>query len=230
MKKRLIYPLLCFVLLAGAVSCQKTPKPQAAPLHEQVTGEEGPSSPEAWDRMFDTPVYLYGKDPIPFLAKHMAKFPKQGAALVLAMGEGQNAVALAQYGMKVEGVDISEVALRKARRLAKEKHVEIRTIAKSMRDYDLGVIKWDVIVNTIYFRREMIPAIKAALKPGGYVLFENYLEEHIKNPSGLNQPQRFYVKRGELKELFSDFEILEARDSNDGKNALSQLLARKRLK
>jgi aminoglycoside/choline kinase family phosphotransferase len=38
----------------------------------------------------------------------------------------------------------------------------------------------------------------------------------------------FLVKRGELRDLFSDFDVLIYRESNDGKQALAQLLARKR--
>jgi hypothetical protein len=60
------------------------------------------------------------------------------------------------------------------------------------------------------------------------VVFENFTEDHLKNPEGMSQPMRFLVKRGELRDLFSDFDVLIYRESNDGKQALAQLLARKR--
>ena len=40
------------------------------------------------------------------------------------MGEGRNAVFLAQKGHQVTGIDISSVAIKKARQLAKENGVQ----------------------------------------------------------------------------------------------------------
>ena len=49
----------------------------------------------------------------------------KGDALVLAMGEGRNAVYLAQCGYTTTGIDISEFAIRKCIKLAKEKGVYV---------------------------------------------------------------------------------------------------------
>ena len=51
-----------------------------------------------------------------------------GRAIDLGCGSGANAVYLAERGFHVTGVDFSRVALAKARRLAKSRHVERRMV------------------------------------------------------------------------------------------------------
>lgn len=220
------------------VACDRQTESQLSPrepgagkdrfAHQIVTGEDpgGAGTQAQWDRFFDTPGYVYGKNPIEFLSRNIDRL-RVGSALVLAMGEGRNAVYLARRGFKVDGVDISEVALRKARRLAKEHRVTVNAIQGNIKDFVIPSERYDLIINTVYYRADIIPKIKAGLKRGGFVLFENYTEAHLKNPSGMSIPSRFLVKSGELKERFSGFEIIEYEETNDGKEALARLLARK---
>ena len=71
-------------------------------------------------------MYLYGTEPVVLLADHVDELPA-GKALVLAAGEGRNAVFLAEHGFDVLAVDASAKGLEKARALASEKGVEIET-------------------------------------------------------------------------------------------------------
>ena len=66
----------------------------------------------------------YEKEPSAFLRQKINILAK-GDALVLAMGEGSNAVYLAQCGYTTTGIDISEFAIRKCIKLAKEKGIYI---------------------------------------------------------------------------------------------------------
>ncbi len=194
--------------------------------YQTITGDDTATSRNQWDKFFDTPSYVYGRDPIPFLKEHVERL-RVGKALVLAMGEGRNAVFLARKGFQVEGIDISEVALRKARRLAKEYSVTVDTVTGSIKDYPIRENHYDFILDVEYFRASVIDRVKKGLKRGGYVMFENFLVEQLQNPEGMSVQQNFLVKRGELKELFHDFEILIYKETNDGKQAVAQLLARK---
>ncbi len=99
-----------------------------------------------WDKEFDTETYVYGKEPNEFLKEHYEELPK-GKVLCLAEGEGRNAVFLATKGFDVTAVDISQVGLNKAKKLAKEAGVEIRTICKDLAAFDLGEQQWDSIVS-----------------------------------------------------------------------------------
>ena len=62
--------------------------------------------------------YLFGTEPNRFLA-HRADLLQEGrTALSVADGEGRNSVWLAEQGLEVTAVEISSVAVHKARRLA----------------------------------------------------------------------------------------------------------------
>ena len=65
---------------------------------------------DRWDNKYDTEVYLFGENPIPFLVKNVHLLPK-GKVLDLAMGEGRNGVYLATQGFDVIGLDISATGL-----------------------------------------------------------------------------------------------------------------------
>ena len=54
---------------------------------------------EKWNQRYNCKRYLYGKEPSAFLRQKINTLTK-GDALVLAMGEGRNAVYLAQCGYR----------------------------------------------------------------------------------------------------------------------------------
>jgi len=71
---------------------------------------------------------------------------------------------------------------------------------------ELPEATYDLVVDFNYLQRSLIPQIKAALKPGGHVIFETYLigQEilgHPKNPA-------YLLRHNELLELFRDFRVL----------------------
>ncbi|MGE0614497.1 MAG: class I SAM-dependent methyltransferase [Bacteriovoracia bacterium] len=195
--------------------------------YQQVTGDDSSETRSRWDALFSTHQYVFGKDPAKFLQVHVGKLPI-GRALDIAMGEGRNAVFLAKKGFSVDGVDISEVALRKARRLAKENQVSINTIYADLATYAIKPGHYDVIVNIDYLQRSLVPHIKRGLRKGGVVVFENNTVEQLNNPSGKSMNRDFLLETGELKKLFSDFEILVYLETNDGAEAKASLVARKR--
>ena len=89
---------------------------------------------------------IYGKEPTAFLKEKLPLLTK-GKALVLAMGEGRNAVYLAENGFEVTGVDISEVGIEKCERLAEERGVVVNSIVADLTDYDMGREQYNLITN-----------------------------------------------------------------------------------
>ena len=89
-----------------------------------------------WNDRFGREEFAFGKEPNPFLKKHIRLLPK-GKALDIAAGEGRNAVFLAQHGFEVDAVDISEKGLKKARKLAREKRVKINTFLIDLDQYQI---------------------------------------------------------------------------------------------
>jgi 2-polyprenyl-3-methyl-5-hydroxy-6-metoxy-1,4-benzoquinol methylase len=199
--------------------------PSGNNAYQTVTGDDNEDDRQHWDRLYNTQNYVYGTEPASFLKDHLKLLPN-GKVLDIAMGEGRNAVYLARKGFKVEGVDISEVALRKARRLAKENRVAVQTINADLNTYEIKPDSYDVILNIDYLQRSLVPQIKKGLRKGGVVVFENYTVEQLQNTQE-QLPAAYLLNKGELKELFKDFQILLYRESNDGKEARASLIARK---
>ncbi len=148
--------------------------------YQKLTGDDSDNDKARWDKLYSKHQgYVFGKEPVQYLVDQLPKLPK-GRALDLAMGEGRNAVYMAKKGFNVEGVDISEVAIRKAKRLAQENGVRIRTIAKNINKYQIEEDSYDVILDFYFLNRNMIEGMKKGLKKGGVIILENYTVEHLK--------------------------------------------------
>lgn len=181
----------------------------------------------AWDKTYNRKDYVFGKDPAPFLVKHVDKLPK-GRALDIAMGEGRHAVYLAKKGFQVDGVDISDVGIRKAQKLAAENGVKIKTVNADLNKYKIQPNTYSVILNFYYLQRSLFPQIVAGLKKGGVLVFETNTMEQLKTPAGKDFEKEYLLEAGELKKAFSELEILHYSETNDGKNAVASLIARKK--
>lgn len=196
-------------------------------VYQKVTGEDVDDDRDRWDRLFNTVQYVYGKEPAQFLAESLPLLPKMGTALDIAMGEGRNAVFLARQGLEVEGVDISDVAIRKAKLLAREHNVTIQTVSADLNEYQIKPNSYDVILNFYYLQRNLLPQIRRGLKKGGVVVFENHTVDQLKNPGGQGLRRDYLLEKGELKRAFEGFKILAHREVNDGKEAVESLVAQK---
>ncbi len=151
--------------------------------------------------------------PSPFLEECFASGSwdiETGRALDIAAGKGRNAVFLAERGFQVDAMDISAVALEEARKIAQAKKFEINFIEVDLDRADLPEAAYELIVNFNFLERALIPKMKAALKPGGHVVFETYLIDqkeigHPRNPA-------YLLGHNELLDLFRDFRVLYYRE------------------
>lgn len=210
-------------------------RPEGVNVYQMVTGDDSEGDRKHWDKLFSTRSYVFGKEPAVFLKDHLwflssgRTLDSASRALDLAMGEGRNAVFLAKKGFVVDGVDISEVALRKAKRLAHDHGVSINTIIADLTKYKIKQDYYSVILNFDYLQRDLIPQIKRGLKKGGVVVYENYTIDQLNNNQGFNIRRDFLLNKGELRDLFKDFQILVYHEVNNGKEAKASLIARKPL-
>jgi 2-polyprenyl-3-methyl-5-hydroxy-6-metoxy-1,4-benzoquinol methylase len=188
------------------------------------------SDKKRWDNRFGRKEFALGKEPNPFLKKHIHFLPK-GKALDIASGEGRNTVFLAQHGFEVDAVDISEKGLRKAKKLAREKGVKINTFRVDLDQYQIEKERYDLIANFYFLRRRLIPRMKQGLKKGGRVIFETYLLEHRTLGTGGPKQAKYFLKPNELLRLFKNFWILFYREGifKEGgrKKAVASLIAEK---
>jgi len=183
-----------------------------------------------WDERFGSKEFALGKEPNPFLKKHIHLLPK-GKALDMATGEGRNAVFLAQNGFEVDAVDISEKGLKKTRKLAREKGVKVNALLVDLDHYEIERDRYNLIANFYFLKRRLIPRIRKGLKNGGRVIFETYLLEHRTLASGGPKQAKYFLKPNELLGLFKNFRILFYREGifREGgrRKAVASLIAQK---
>ncbi|MDR4497842.1 MAG: methyltransferase domain-containing protein [Candidatus Scalindua sp.] len=183
-----------------------------------------------WNKRYNTKEYIYGKEPIDFL-KNNIQVLTRGKALVLAMGEGRNALFLARNGFDVDGCDVSDIAVEKCKLFARENNLKINAFVADLEEYQIPVDEYDLITCIYYTQRNLIPQIKAGLKKGGMVLFETYTIDQLnygENAPGPKNPE-YLLKHNELLNLFRDFHILFYREGEIGdKKSVASLIARKK--
>jgi len=183
-----------------------------------------------WNKRFGKKGFALGKEPNPFLKKHIHLLPR-GKALDIAAGEGRNAIYLAQNGFDVDAVDISEKGLKKAQKLALEKRVKINTFLVDLDQYQIEKERYDLVANFYFLKRRLIPRIKKTLKKGGKVIFETYILEH--RTLGVEGPKqaKYFLKPNEPLRLFKGLRILFYREGvfREGgrRKAVASLIAEK---
>ncbi len=168
---------------------------------------------DQWDQRFGVDKYLYGTEPVRFLAENVHRLPK-GKALCLAAGEGRNAVWLAGQGYETIAMDASAVGLQKATALAEARGVTIGTEVGDLEDsYDMGENQYDLITDFYYHNPAMIPAVMRALKPGGAFVMQNFSIDQLEtNRFGPKNPD-YLVKPNEMLTLFDNHRILYYEDT-----------------
>ena len=208
-----------------------------SPIASSQGEGESESTKARWNERYNRNMYIYGKEPTAFLKEKMDGL-KKGKALVLAMGEGRNAVYLAQNGFDVTGVDISEVAIEKCNELAKEKNTTVNAVVADLTDYDMGEEQFDLITKFYYYEPSIFPQVIEALKPGGMFILEQFSIDHLKyretSRFGPSNPD-YLVKPNELLEHFKSLRILYYKDAvveldegmHNGTAAVVRLIAQK---
>jgi SAM-dependent methyltransferase len=169
---------------------------------------------ERWDRIFAEHLPAYRTAPNRFLEHALTRLASEGwlagkQALDVAMGDGRNALLLAERGFTVTGIDISPVALDKARAAAKAKGLTLEARQADVFAFDYGVERWDLI-SIVYFNPalDLAPALKEAVRPGGVIVIEGQGSEH----EGTGPPPRTRFAPNSLLTTFADWRILAYED------------------
>jgi cyclopropane fatty-acyl-phospholipid synthase-like methyltransferase len=182
------------------------------------------SEHERWETRFRPPGYIFGKEPNAFLKSQAHRLRAGGTALSVADGEGRNGVWLAEQGLDVLAIDFSPTALDKARALAQERGVPIRTEVADLTSWRWPKAAFDVVA--AIFVQVVFPAerpaffsnLKQALKPGGVLLMQGYRPEQLNyRTGGPPEVERLYT-RAILQAAFGDLSELEIREHDSGLN------------
>ncbi|HUW37621.1 MAG TPA: methyltransferase domain-containing protein [Rhodocyclaceae bacterium] len=192
--------------------------------------------------------YLFGTAPNKFLARQAARLAPGMSALSVADGEGRNSVWLAEEGLVVTALELSPVALHKAKRLATERQVEVDFVQANVLEWTWPEAAYDAIAAIfIQFaspaeRTVLFGLMKRALKPGGLLLVHGYTPKQLEYRTGGPSALENLYTAALLSDAFADLEILELREHEDqleegsggqrghwGRSALVDLVARKPL-
>ena len=163
-----------------------------------------------WDERYSAEEYAYGTLPNDFLVQHVNLIPR-GRVLCLAEGEGRNAVYLAKMGCDVVAVDSSTEGLKKARKLADENAVSIKTILADLRDFEIEENSYDAIISIFChlpaeLRQRLHRDAVRGLRQNGVMLLEAYTPEQLKFKTGGPQIVELTMK---LEDLLSELKGLE---------------------
>lgn len=162
-----------------------------------------------WDQRYSKRTYVYGKLPAKFLAENFDYLSSSTTILDMGMGEGRNAVFLAQKGHQVTGIDISSVAIKKARQLAKENGVRINTVVGTLNKYAIAKESYDAIICFYYVDRELVDKIYSWLKPGGVLIYEAHTINEFDRLNNKKENKEYYLKPQELLGMFSEMKVLK---------------------
>lgn len=195
-----------------------------------------------WNEKFSAKEYAYGTEPNDFLRLVADKIKPNGDVLSLCEGEGRNGVFLAEQGFKVLGVDASSVGLEKARQLAENRGVTIKTQVSDLADYEIESEKWDAIVMIFGhlpkdLRKKINAKIVKGLKKDGVFILEGYSPKQLPlntgGPKDVNMLYDLEEVKNELQGL--DFEIAREVEreiiegpNHTGNGFVVQILGRKK--
>ncbi|HYM91299.1 MAG TPA: methyltransferase domain-containing protein [bacterium] len=156
-----------------------------------------------WDQKHERGVETLEGPPVAYLVAWLPFLPR-GRALDLAAGSGRHAIYLAQHGYRVDALDISLVGLARLRQQARAQALPVRAAAVDLDECLLSSATYDLIVNTYYLNRFILPQLPWALVPGGALLVETPLYDPRTDRPGEIARR---VGPGELARVFSNLDI-----------------------
>lgn len=190
--------------------------------------------------------YLFGTEPNRFLAHRATLLQTGRSALSVADGEGRNSIWLAEQGLDVTAIEISQVAVEKARRLAAGRKVDVRFFLADMLAPDWPPLElhnaFDWVIGIfIQFvnpeaRERQFTVMKQLTRAGGRILLQGYTPKQLDYRTGGPSAVENLYTEAMLRTAFADWDIEELVDYEDdiseglghkGYSALIGLVARK---
>lgn len=135
--------------------------------------------------------------------------PTSGLALDLACGAGKNTLFMAELGLQVVALDSSAVGLDWLRREAQTQGLleKIELLEADLDDYQLPKSYFNLILIVRYLNRQLFDDIRAALKPGGILLYKTFNRNILNKRPNFNQ--KFTIETAELLARFPEWKVLK---------------------
>ena len=186
---------------------------------------------QRWNERYAQGAYQQRDHPSEHLVTACADIsPHRGRALDLACGAGRNARYLAGLGFSVTGMDISTVALERAREAAQALDLDVDWQA-----CDLDAVteldgEYQLICMMRYVNPELLLLAAGSLATGGTLV----VEEHLRTQAEVSGPRNpdFRVPGGALLQATQGLRVLkheegEFADPDGATVALARLIARR---
>ncbi len=162
-----------------------------------------------WDKKYTENDTLLGfREPSPLLTQFISEAPAK-RALDIACGTGRNTLYLAAQGFEVDALDISAVALQELTQHM-EKVTDLASIHTQLVDLDTytpPLSSYDLIIQTNFLDRRLIPLLASSLTKGGLLIIETYMLDPENEKKGSNES--YLLKPGELPTYFDQhYEVL----------------------
>ncbi len=157
---------------------------------------------------------------LPILRDHLGT---RRDALDLAMGTGRHARAAAGHGFRVFGVDRNLDRVQRARPGSLE-HAWLWVA--DLETVTLPRDRFDLIICTNYLQRSIWPALRDAVRAGGFVIYETFTVAQLAHGTGPRSPDHL-LRLGELRAAFDGWELCHDEECT-APAGVARLVARKR--
>lgn len=173
-------------------------------------------------------------EPTRWLVDHARVLPPTGEALDVASGSGRNALWLAARGLNTLAIDRDARAVATIRRTAEDLRLPLRAEVVDLEvdvvsgfsrttEAPLPAAAFDVVVVVHYLHRPLFPALRAALRPGGVLVYETFTRAQAQRGKPTNPA--FLLEPGELSALVAPLEVLFEREGDYEGKMLSSVIA-----
>ena len=167
-------------------------------------------------------------EPTRWLVSHAHLLPAGGRALDVASGGGRNAIWLATRGFDTLALDRDAAAVEgireNASRLALPLCAELVDLEAG--GEPIAAASCDVVVVVHYLHRPLFPALRAALRPGGVLVYETFTRHQAQRGKPTNPA--FLLEPGELTTLVAPLEIVAEREGDFDGKMVASVIARRR--
>ena len=143
---------------------------------------------------FDAPL-----SPSDFVIDALPLLPTTGRALDVGGGAGANAVALAEHGLDVTVVDVSDVGLGLAEELARARGIDITTVERDLRVEELPGADWDVLCCVNFLDQSLFGSFASVMADGGWLLASMATVTNLERNE--RPSRRFLLEPGELRRM-----------------------------
>ena len=201
------------------ISMQHYDSELIAALQQQQLWQTGPSLKRLWH---PSPMINFFCEQ---LQSEEYSCAAQPTGLDIACGSGRDMVYLAQHGWQMHGIDYQQEALQRSLRMANNNQVHISCYQQDLEpcaDEDSSAdaiasalkalcqqglpTQFDLITICRYLHRPLLPLLSALLKPGGFIIYQTFMQgsEKISSPRNPN----YLLKPAELANTFDNLNIL----------------------